>query len=202
MNSFNETKAVHQSLDAFEGLRDGLGYLRSISVCFEWDEESHSRLSALMVEWATSGDSIFNSDYANELSRSYFLMIKALLVSLMFAAIEHYQDLVKSNSELKHVELEATVDRMSESGLLDVMRRLRNAVFHIKPNEDIDSLVEEVHVICVENHIVTREVEDLLYEATEQVFRGTEIYRQPREVLEQDFQAALAYYRENLANES
>ena len=91
---------------------------------------------------------------------------------------------------------------MRECGLFEALRRVRNAVFHVKPNESIDDLVEEVRRLSTEHQIVIRKVEDLLYESTEQVFRGTEIYRQPRETLEQAYEEALAYYREHLADEA
>ena len=128
-------------------------------------------------------------------------MTVALLDSLLFSALEHYVDLVKTNPQLKHEELEATLRVMRECGLMETLRRLRNAVFHVKHNENIDNLVEEVRRLSSEHHIVIRRVEDLLYESTEQVFSGTEIYRQPREALEQAFERALAYYQEHLAGE-
>ena len=201
MGSLDDTKDVLRSLDSFQALRVGLGYLRSISVCFERDEESQSRLSALMVTHATAPDGTFDPNAANELSHSYFQMTKALLYALLFSALQHYLDLIETNSQLKHEELEATLHRMQACGQFETLRRLRNAVVHVKPNESIDDLVEEVHRLSVEHGIVIRRVEDLLYECTEQIFRGTEIYRQPRETLEKAYQEALAYYREHLAED-
>ena len=202
MGSLDDSKDVLRSLDSFQALRVGLGYLRSISVCFELDEESRYRLFALMVTHATAPDGTFNVDEGNELSCSYFQMTKALLYSLLFAALQHYLDLIETNPQLRHEELETTLHEMQACGLLKTLRRLRNAVVHVKPNENIEDLVEEVHVLSIEHGIVIRRVEDLLYESTEQIFRGTEIYRQPRVTLEQGFQAALTYYREHLAEES
>ena len=202
MSSLNEFKIVHRSLDSFKALRDGLGYLRSISGCFEMDEESRSRLFDLMVENAVSADGTFDAYGADELSRSYFQMTGALLFSLLFAALQHYIDLTKTNPQLKHEGLEATLHKIRSCGLFNTMRRLRNAVFHVKPNESIEDLIEEVHRLSTEHHIVMRRVEDLLYESTEQIFLGTEIFRQPREALEQAYEEALAYYREHLADES
>ena len=200
MSSLDELKAVNRSLDSFKAVRDGIGHLRSISVCFELDEESRSRLFNLMVARAMAADGTFDADEADELSRSYFQMTVALLYSLLFAALQHYIELIESNPQLKHEELEATLHEMRECGLLDTLRRVRNAVFHVKPNESIDDLVEEVRRLSTEHQIVIRKVENLLYESTEQVFRGTEIYRQPRETLEQAYEEALAYYREHLAD--
>ena len=202
MGSLDDSKEVLRSLDSFQALRVGLGYLRSISVCFERDEESQSRLSALMVTHATAPDGRFDADEANELSHSYFQMTKALLYSLLFAALQHYLDLVETNPQLRHEELEATLHKMQACGQLETLRRLRNAIVHVKPNESIDDLVEEVHKLSIEHGIVIRRVEDLLYESTEQIFRGTEIFRQPREALEKAYEEALAYYREHLAEEN
>ena len=56
MSSLDELKVVNRSLDSFKALRDGIGYLRSISVCFEPDEESQSRLSSLMAAHAMAAD--------------------------------------------------------------------------------------------------------------------------------------------------
>ena len=201
MGSLDDSKAVLRSLDSFQALRVGLGYLRSISVCFERDGDFQSRLSALMVTHATAPDGTFDADEANELSRSYFQMTKALLYTLLLAAIQHYLDLIETNPQLRHEELEATLDKMQACGQLETLRRLRNAVVHVKPNESIDDLVENVHKLSSKHGIVIRRVEDLLYESTEQVFRGTEIYRQPRETLEQGYEEALAYYREHIAQE-
>ena len=200
MSSLDEFKAVSQSMDSFKALRDGLGYLRSISVCFELDEVSRNRLFTLMASHARAADGTFDANEGDELSRSYFQMTVALLYSLLFAALEHYMELIETNTQLKHEELEATLHEMRECGLLDTLRRLRNAVFHIKPNESIDDLVEEVRRLSVERQINIRNVENLLYESTEQVFLGTEIYRKPRETLEQAYQEALAYYREHVAD--
>ena len=202
MSSLDEFKAVDRSLNSFKALRDGLGYLRSITVCFELDEVSRNRLFTLMSSRAMASDGTFNADEADELSRSYFQMTVALLYSLLFAALQHYMELIETNTQLKHEELEATLHEMRECGLLDTLRRLRNAVFHIKPNENIEDLAEEVRRLSGEHQINIRKVENLLYESTEQVFLGTEIYRQPREVLEEAFQEALAYYREHVADKS
>ena len=200
MNPHDEIKAVNESLDAFKALRDGLGHLRSVSVCFEMNEEARARLGALMVDRATSPDGAFDAKAATEWSRAYFQMIPALLYSLLFAALQHYIDLIESNSELKHEELEAILGKMRACGLLDTLSRVRNAVFHVKPNENIGALVDEAARLFSENQIVVRRVEDLLYECTEKIFLGTKIYRQPREKLEQAFQEALAYYHEHLAS--
>ena len=200
MSWLDESKAVDRSLDSFKALRDGLGYLRSISVCFELDDVSRKRLFTLMASHATAADGTFNTNEGEVLSRSYFQMTGALLYSLLFAALQHYTELIETNAQLKHEELEATICKMRECGLLDTLRRLRNAVFHVKPNESIDDLVEEVRRLSAEQQISIRKVENLLYESTEQVFLGTEIFRKPREVLEQGYQAALAYYREHVAN--
>ena len=202
MSSLDELKVVNRSLDSFKALRDGIGYLRSISVCFEPDEESQSRLSSLMAAHAMAADGTFDAGEADKLSRSYFRMTVALLYGLLYAALEHYADLIRTNPQLKHEELEATLHDMRECGLFEALRRVRNAVFHVKPNESIDNLVEEVRRLSTEHQIVIRKVEDLLYESTEQVFRGTEIYRHPRETLEQAYEEALAYYREHLADEA
>ena len=199
MGSLDDTKDTLRSLDSFQALRVGLGYLRSISVCFERDEDSQSRLSALMVTHATAPDGMFDLDAANELSHSYFQMIKALLYALLFSAIQHYLDVIETNANLKHEELEATLHKMQANGQLEALRQPRNAVAHVRPNESIDDLVEEVHRLSVEHGIAIRGVEDLLYESTEQIFRGPEIFRQSRETLQEGYQKALAYYREHLA---
>ena len=200
MSSLNELKAVHRSLDSFKALRDGLGYLRSISACFELDEESQNRLFTLMASRAMATDGTLDADRADELSRAYFQMTVALLYSLLFAALQHYMELIETNTQLKHEELEATLHEMRECGLLDTLRRLRNAVFHIKPNERIYDLAERVRRLSAEHQISMRKVENLLHESTEQVFLGTEIYRKPRETLEQAYEEALAYYREHMAD--
>ena len=199
MNPHDEIKVVNESLDAFKALRDGLGHLRSISACFEMNEEARARLSTLMVDRATSPDSAFDALAAAKWSRAYFQMIPALLYSLLFAALQHYTDLTESNSELKHEELEAILGKMRACGLLDTLSRVRNAVFHVKPNENIEALVDEAKRLFSENQIAVRRVEDLLYECTAQIFLGTKIYRQPREKLEEAFQEALAYYHKHVA---
>ena len=199
MSSLGETKAVLRSLDAFDALRVGLGYLRSITVCFAENEESRSRMSSLMVSHAMAADGSFRVDQAEKLANSYFWMIIPLMYSLLDAALQHYVDVIKSNPQLKHQEMEATLQRMRDCGLMGALRQLRNAVFHIRPNKNVDKLIEEVHKLANENGIVMSQVEKLLYDSTEQVFLGTEIYRTSREELEKGFQEALAYYREHLA---
>ena len=114
MSSLDEFKAVDRSLDSFKALRDGLGYLRSISVCFELDEVSQNRLFTLMDSRAMATDGTFNSDEADELSRSYFQTTVALMYSLLFAALQHYMELIETNTQPKHEELEATLHEMRE----------------------------------------------------------------------------------------
>ena len=116
MSSLDEFKAVDRSLDSFKALRDGLGYLRSISVCFELDEVSQNRLFTLMASRAMATDGTFNSDEADELSRSYFQTTVALMYSLLFAALQHYMELIETNTQLKHEELEATLPPIHRTG--------------------------------------------------------------------------------------
>lgn len=201
MTQKNEHEAVFSSLDAFKALRDGLGYLRSISACFVADRESQSRQYEVILRNSLDGEGKPNREHFEQLTASYFHMTVILLYALLYSAIQHYMSLAESNPELKHRELEATLEDMGNSGLLETMRQLRNAVFHIRPNENIDDLVEKVREVAAENQIGISKVEELLYDATEQVFRGTEIFRKSPDTLHQAFTDALAYYDDHIAED-
>ena len=84
-------------------------------------------------------------------------------------------------------------------GLLESMRQLRNSVFHVRPNRKVDTLINEVRDLAVDNRIRLAGLEHLLYDFTSDVFGSTEIFQESEEVLMQGFNDALAYYDKHYA---
>ena len=160
MNDFDDIRASFATLDALRALRDGLGYLRSISACFQGDEEDRDRLFALIASRTVTSQGGLDTREFDKLLFAYLQMIVALHASLLYSALEHYGDLAKSNPELRHQPLDVTVRQLRECGLYETLRRLRNAVFHVKPGESIDELVAEVRRLSIEMGKTMREIED------------------------------------------
>ena len=173
-----------------------MSYLRSISIVFEDDvDESHSVISKEIK--TIVGESA--EEEAQILEICYLRAIFSLHIALLYAGFVHYQKLGELNPKLKHIELERTLEVAQNCGLLESMRQLRNSVFHVRPNRKVDTLINEVRDLAVDNRIRLAGLEHLLYDFTSDVFGSTEIFQESEEVLMQGFNDALAYYDKHYA---
>ncbi len=121
-------------------------------------------------------------------------------VALLYTAVCCYIKLLEINPELQHNELDKEIKTVKDSGLLNSMRDVRNAVFHIRPSTRSERLIDDVVRRTLANKLALAKLEDLLYDATENVFRSPEaLFQEKEEVLMQGFQDALAYYDKNLS---
>ena len=122
-------------------------------------------------------------------------------VALLYAAIWWYEKLVEINPSLKHDPVDAELRTVSDSGLLESMREVRNAVFHIRPSTRAERLISDVVNRTLANRLALAKLERLLYDATEAVFLNPEaLFQEKEEVLMQGFRDALAYHHEHLAD--
>ena len=121
-------------------------------------------------------------------------------VALLYTAVCFYKTLVEVNPELRHDKLDEELEVVSGSGLLESMREVRNAVFHVRPSTRSELLINDVVKRTLENKLALSKIEDLLYDATERVFRSPEaLFQEKEEILLQGFRSALAYYEEHLS---
>ena len=119
----------------------------------------------------------------------------------MYTAVCFYKALVEVNPALRHDELEKEVEAARRNGLLYSMMEVRNAVFHVRPNIRSEQLILDVVRGSTENKLAWNKLENLIFDATEKVFLSPEaLYQEKKEVLEEGFRSALAYYEEHLAD--
>lgn len=191
---------VLSSLEAFLGLRSAMAYLRSISVVFDRNGDG-GRLGEvnedLRLQLAGKADE-------KDIPQMLMSCAKAAIcthVALLYAAIWWYRKLVEINPALEYESLETELTVIIDSGLLESMREVRNAVFHIRPNTRSEWLIDDVVKRTLANKLALAKIERLLYDATEAVFRNSEaLFQEKKEVLMQGYRDALAYYHEHLAD--
>ena len=122
-------------------------------------------------------------------------------LSLLYAAVSCYETVVKANPALRHDKLDKELETARRSGLLESLRELRNAVFHVRPSTQAHQLAMHVVKGSADNGLQWNTLEDLLFEATEVAYLNSEaLYQERAEVLEEGFRRALAYYEEHLAD--
>ena len=180
MSKLDKSQIVLRSMNSFQALRLSLAYLRSFSVVFESDgAEGH--LAAIEEEYCSKAAICAH-------------------VALLYTAVCFYKTLVEVNPALRHDKLDKELEAARDSGLLDSMREFRNAVFHIRPSNRPELLINEVVKRTLENKLSLGKIEDLLYDATERVFRNPEtLFQEKEEVLMEGYRRALAYYEEHLS---
>ena len=192
----NKSEVVHESLRSFGALRTGLAYFRSISIIFEDDEQTRRSAMSREIKTMTPQGA---EDEADSLEDCYHRATISMYIALVYVVLTHYRKLGGLNSRLKHAELDHAVEVAASCGLLEKMRQVRNSVFHVRPGTKMETLVEEVTRLAIDNGIELAALEDLLYDFTVRVFSSTEIFQESEEELMKSFNDALAYYDEHLA---
>ena len=191
---------VTSSLDAFEALRSSLAYLRSVSIIFDGPVGSLGTITKELKAVLAKGQS------TQDLRQMSLHCSKAAIcthVALLYTAICFYLRLLEINPALRHHELDRELRTVTDSGLFESMREVRNALFHIRPNTQSERLLAEVVRRTLANKLAFAKLERLLYDATETVFRSPEdLFQEREEVLMQGFQDALDYYKRNLSDAS
>ena len=186
-------------MESFQALRSALAYLRSISIIFEGGGVG-GPLAAVEEELkATIPEQLTEKDL-RQLSMYCSKAAICTHVALLYTAVCFYKMLVEVNPALRHDKLDEELEAARSSGLLDSMKEVRNAVFHVRPSTQSELLINEVVKRTLENKLALGKIEDLLYDATERVFLSPEtLFQQKEEVLMQGFRSALAYYEEHLS---
>ena len=202
MNGLDKTRTVVRSLDALQSLRSVLVYMRSMSVIFE-SGNAAGHLAAIGEEIRAIGPERLTETEVEQLSARCSQAAMYTHLSLLYTAVSCYQTVVEANPALCHDKLDEVLETARRSGLLDSMRELRNAVFHVRPSVRSRELLLDVVSGSKENALAWNRLEDLLFDATERVFRDPEaLFQEKKEVLEEGFRRALAYYEEHLAQKS
>ena len=202
MNELDRTRVVLRSMEGFEALRSVLAYLRSISVVFE-TRHAGGHLAALRDEIEATAPSHLTEPELGLLKSQCSRAAMHLHLALLYTAVGFYEALVETNPALRYDELDEVLEAARRNGLLDSMRELRNAVFHVRPSVRSHELLLDVVSGSKENALAWNRLEDLLFDATERVFRDPEaLFQEKKEVLEEGFRRALAYYEEHLAQKS
>ena len=117
-----------------------------------------------------------------------------------YTAVSCYQTVVEANPALRYDKLDEVLETARPGDLLERMRALRNAVFHVRPSTHAHRLAMDIVKGSAANGLQWNTLEDLLFEATEAAFRNPEaLYQEKVEVLEEGFRRALAYYEQHLA---
>lgn len=176
-----------------------LAYLRSFSIIVE-DDGDGRHLTAIEKELkATAPEQLTEA----ELRLLSMYCSKAAIcthVALLYTAVCFYKTLVEVNPALRHDKLDEELEAARDSGLLDSMREVRNAVFHVRPSTRPELLINKVVKRTFENKLSLGNIEDLLYDATERVFLNPEtLFQEKKEVLMEGYRRALAYYEEHLS---
>ena len=199
MTKSDRSGIVLRSLNSFQALRLALAYLRSISIIFEGGRAG-GQLAAIEEELkATIPEQLTEKDL-RQLSMYCSKAAICTHVALLYTAVCFYKTLVEVNPALRYDELDEELDAVRGSGLLDSMRKVRNAVFHVRPSTRSELLINDVVKRTLENKLALGKIEDLLYDATERVFLSPEaLFQEKEEVLLQGFRSALAYYEEHLS---
>ena len=199
MSRLDKSQIVLRSMDSFQALRMYLAYLRSFSIIVE-DDGDGGHLTAIEKELkATAPEQLTEA----ELRLLSMYCSKAAIcthVALLYTAVCFYKTLVEVNPALRHDKLYEELEAARDSGLLDSMREVRNAVFHVRPSTRPELLINKVVKRTLENKLSLGNIEDLLYDATERVFLNPEtLFQEKKEVLMEGYRRALAYYEEHLS---
>ena len=200
MNKPDKTRVVLRSLESFEALRSVLAYLRSISVIFE-NGKAGGHLAAIGEEIKATIPEQLTEPELRLLSSYCSHAAICTHIALLYTALCFYKALVEVNPVLRHDKLDKELEAASHNGLLDSMRKVRNAVFHVRPSTRSSQLILDVVRGSAENKLEWNKLENLLFDATERVFDSPEaLYQENKEVLAEGFRSALAYYQEHLAD--
>ena len=188
------------SWDCFDGLRSTLIYLRSISVIFETGKAG-GHLAAIEEEVKLVAPETLTEEDLSQLSFYCSQSAMYLHAALLYTAVCFYESLLEVNPALAYDKLDRELEKIRRSGLLDSMCELRNAVFHVRPNVRSHHLLRDFVRCSAECNLEWNTLENLLFDATEKVFRSPEVlFQEKREVLEEGFRKALAYYEEHVAD--
>ena len=199
MDKPDKFRGVLRSMDSFEALRSALAYLRSISVVFECAKPGGGLAAIGEKIQATAPEQLTERDL-RRLSSYYAAAAISTHIALMYTAVCFYKALVEVNPALRHETLDKALEIATCNGLLDSMREVRNAVFHVRPGTRSEALVTDVLKRVDENKLRWNTIEALLFDATQQVFQSPEdLYQEKEEVLMEGYRSALAYYEEHLA---
>ena len=200
MNGLDKIRMVVWSLDALQSLRSVLVYMRSMSVIFE-SGNAAGHLAAIGEEIRAIGPERLTETEVEQLSARCSQAAMYTHLSLLYTAVSCYQTVVEANPALCHDKLDEVLETARRSGLLDSMRELRNAVFHVRPSTHAHRLAMDIVKGSATNGLQWNTLEDLLFEAAEEAFRNPEaLYQEKVEVLEEGYKSALAYYEEHLAD--
>ena len=200
MNGLDKTRTVVRSLDALQSLRSVLVYMRSMSVIFESGNPGGHQV-ALGEEIRAIGPEQLAETEVEQLSARCSQAAMYTHLSLLYTAVSCYETVVETNPALRHDKLDEVLESPRCNGLLDSMRELRNAMFHVRPSTQAHQLAMDIVKGSATNGLQWNTLEDLLFEAAEEAFRNPEaLYQEKVEVLEEGYKRALAYYEEHLAD--
>ena len=133
MTKSDRSGIVLRSLESFQALRSALAYLRSISIIFEGGGAG-GPLAAVEEELkATIPEQLTEKDL-RQLSMYCSKAAICTHAALLYTAVCFYKMLVEVNPALRHDKLDEELEAARGSGLLDSMREVRNAVFHVRPS--------------------------------------------------------------------
>ena len=199
MNEPDRTRAVLRSLEGLQALKSALAYLRSMSVVFE-SGNAGGHLAAIREEIEAIAPEHLTEPELGLLSSQSLRAAMSIHQALLYTAVCFYEALVEANPALRYDELDEVLEAARRNGLLDSMRDLRNAVFHVRPNVRSHELLLDVVRGSTENALDWNRLENLLFDAAERVFRDPEaLLQEKKEVLEEGYRSLLAYYEEHLA---
>ena len=202
MTEPDRIRVVLRSLEGFQALRSALAYLRSISVVFE-SGNAGGHLATIREEIEATAPEHLTEPELGLLSSQCSQAAMYTHQALLYTAVCFYEVLVEANPALRYDELDEALEAARRNGLLDSMRDLRNAVFHVRPSVRSHELLMDVVRGSTENALDWNRLEDLLFDATERMFRDPEaLLQEKKEVLEEGYRRALAYYEEHLAQKS
>ena len=199
MNGLDKTRTVARSLDALQSLRSALAYMRSMSVIFESGNAGGNQ-TAIGEAISAIGPERLTETEVEQLSARCSQAAMYTHLSLLYTAVSCYQTVVEANPALRYDKLDEVLETARRGDLLERMRALRNAVFHVRPSTHAHRLAMDIVKGSAANGLQWNTLEDLLFEATEAAFRNPEaLYQEKVEVLEEGFRRALAYYEQHLA---
>ena len=200
MNGLNKTRLVVRSLDALQSLRSVLAYMRSMSVIFE-SGNAEGHLAAIGEEIRAIGPERLTETEVEQLSARCSQAAMYTHLSLLYTAVSCYETVVEVNPALRYDKLDEVLETARRRGLLESMRELRNAVFHVRPSTQAYQLAMDIVKGSAANELQWNTLEDLLFEATQAACLNPEaLYQEKVEVLEEGFRRALAYYEEHVAD--
>lgn len=150
MTMSSKDRIVFESLGSFGALRTALAYLRSISIIFEDDKDE---LRSVISEEIKTMIAQSPEDEAPILEDCYYRATISVHIALLYAVLLHYRQLGKLNPKLKHSELDRVLKVAKDCGLLEKMRQVRNAAFHVRPSRKIETLIVEVTRLAIDNGI-------------------------------------------------